>query len=123
MGNGWSYIVGAMNAHIHRTDSTYYNLRRDDLLAHQGTIRREQIRKEFQKKHGMFPDGKDPGSFRRSGKIRDPAYLFHCEATVEAYELWRAGNKDFTWVDLLHPKLAAAIQSSLAHMNGVQIKK
>ena len=55
-------------------------------------------------------------------EIKDPALIFACNAAIEAHKRYKAGE-EFTWIDLLPVKLAAAIYCSLAYMNGVEFKK
>ena len=118
----WGYVDGARHAFEKRTNTDYYFNRKSALDGHKAALALEKHLKERKD----LTEDEIEFEMRMHGetlmkKITSPSYMAHCKATVEAYELWNAGNKDFTWIDLLQPKLAAVTCCSLAHMNGVVI--
>ncbi len=120
--NGWKYISSAINAYNVRTNADNYAKAQEDLMYHQGALNYEKMLAELPEEERLLRrrtgiGGTDP----LQRKITNPARLFHNKAIVEAYERNRAGD-EFTWIDLLPPKLSAAVCCSLAYMNGVEFK-
>ncbi|MEM4263555.1 MAG: hypothetical protein QW666_01505 [Candidatus Woesearchaeota archaeon] len=54
-------------------------------------------------------------------ELKDPAFIFACNAAIEANNRHNAGE-EFTWIDLLPVKLSAAVSCSLSYMNDVEFK-
>ncbi|MBW3004237.1 hypothetical protein KY310_00180 [Candidatus Woesearchaeota archaeon] len=125
-GDGWQFINAAINAYNDRTRAEQCSKAQESLMYHQGALAYEEMlsklpeeEQEFRRIHGSYPSGQDP----LSRKIQNPALLFYYQATIDAYERHRAGDKDFTWIDLLPVKLASIMKCSLAHMGGAKLKE
>lgn len=118
-GNGWNFITSAQSAHTNRASAEWYSQRTQALQEYESAV-------ALAKYLSTLPEEQRKIEERRmyvtlSKKDHNPAYLFCCKASIEAYERNQAGD-EFTWIDLLPTKLAAAVSCSLAYMNGVEFK-
>ncbi len=118
-GGGWQYITSAMSAADKRADTEWCAKRQELLQGHECAL-------AFEKHLSTFPEGEREWRIAHASqilnrKITNPASLFCCKASIDAYERNRAGD-EFTWIDLLPSKLASVISCSLAYMNGVEFK-
>lgn len=117
--SGWSYVKSAREAYERRMHYDYTAHFEEQLMHHKGAIAaKEHIEKTFAGAEREFWMRR---SLALGREIKDPAFLFHCNAVIEASKKYKAGE-EFTWIDLLPPKLASAICCSLAYMGGVEFK-
>lgn len=117
--DGCQYMGSAQMAYAKRTDDTWQSQRIKALQDHEGALSLEKYLSTFSEEERTWREAHASQTLIR--KIKNPAYLFCCKASIDAFERNRAGD-EFTWIDLLPPKLASAIYCSLAYMNGVEFK-
>lgn len=117
--DGWQYISAAINAYNGRTRAEICANARESLMYHEGAINFEKFLATFPEEEQLYRRRSCQEILRR--KIENPALLFRHKAVIEAFERYRAGD-EFTWLELLPPKLAAAIGCSVAYMDGVEFK-
>ena len=123
IGDGWQFITAAINAYHDRANGDMYAKAQEALMYHQGALKYEKMLAEIPEEKKILrrysPTGYDP----LTRKIKNPALLFRHKATIDAYERYRAGDEDFTWIDLLPVKLGATIYCSVAYMGGVELNQ
>ena len=118
-GGGWQFITSAMDASADRADVEWNSKALTDLQNHECALALEKYLSTFPEEERAWRTNHAYKTL--NGKIKNPAYLFRCKATIDAFERHLAGD-DFTWIDLLPTKLSAAVSCSLAYMNGVELK-
>jgi hypothetical protein len=117
--HGWEYVYSAWNAYERRQDYTYAAHFEEQLLAHEGALAaKAHMAERFSGEEQEFWKRHNPALQR---EIKDPTFLFACKAIIEANKRCKAGE-EFTWIDLLPVKVAAAIYCSVAYMGGVEFK-
>jgi len=122
-GGNWQFISAANNAYNDRTRAEQCSRAKEALMLHQNALEYEEMLANLPEEEQKFKElhGSLSGRTPLDRKITNPALLFYYKATIEAFERYNAGDKEFTWLDLLPVKLSATIYSSLAHMNGVEL--
>ncbi len=115
----WDYVSSALRAYERRKDYGHAAHFKQVLQEHEGAIAvKKRLEQRFSGKEKEFWVSR---STALQKEIKDPAFMFFCNAVVEAHRRYKAG-KEFDWIDLLPVKLAAAVYCSVAYMDGVELK-